>query len=100
MARWWWDGGNPSTPRSSCWWTTRCAAANGSRTSTAWASPRTWKWCSPRSARRSGGGRGSEREQDLHRQGGPPKLGGVFASISEAEGGLPEWEADDRPGIL
>ncbi|HMA42073.1 MAG TPA: PTS sugar transporter subunit IIB [Gemmatimonadales bacterium] len=44
--------------------------------------------------------RGSEWEQDLYRMGVPANMEVVFASISEAERRLPEWEADDRPGIL
>jgi PTS system mannose-specific IIB component/fructoselysine and glucoselysine-specific PTS system IIB component len=44
--------------------------------------------------------RGSEWEQDLYRMGVPATMEVVFASISEAERRLPEWEADARPGIL
>ena len=44
--------------------------------------------------------RGSEWEQDLYRMGVPANMEVVFASISEAERRLPEWEADARPGIL
>ena len=44
--------------------------------------------------------RGSEWEQDLYRMGVPANMEVVFASVSEAERRLPEWEADDRPGIL
>lgn len=44
--------------------------------------------------------RGSEWEQDLYRMGVPANMEVVFASISEAERRLGEWEADDRPGIL
>ena len=44
--------------------------------------------------------RGSEWEQDLYRMGVPANMEVVFASISEAERRLAEWEADDRPGIL
>ena len=44
--------------------------------------------------------RGSEWEQDLYRMGVPANMEVVFASIGEAERRLPEWEADDRPGIL
>jgi PTS system mannose-specific IIB component/fructoselysine and glucoselysine-specific PTS system IIB component len=44
--------------------------------------------------------RGSEWEQDLYRMGVPPQVEVVFASLSEAERRLPDWEADRRPGIL
>jgi D-glucosaminate PTS system EIIB component len=44
--------------------------------------------------------RGSEWEQDLYRMGVPANMEVVFASVSEAERRLSEWEADDRPGIL
>lgn len=44
--------------------------------------------------------RGSEWEQDLYRMGVPANMEVVFASVSEAERRLPEWDADHRPGIL
>lgn len=44
--------------------------------------------------------RGSEWEQDLYRMGVPANMEVVFASVGEAERRLPEWEADERPGIL
>jgi mannose/fructose/N-acetylgalactosamine-specific phosphotransferase system component IIB len=44
--------------------------------------------------------RGSEWEQDLYRMGVPANMEVVFASVSEAERRLPEWDADGRTGIL
>ncbi|MGH7538128.1 MAG: PTS system mannose/fructose/N-acetylgalactosamine-transporter subunit IIB [Gemmatimonadales bacterium] len=44
--------------------------------------------------------RASTWEQDLYRMGVPSSIEVVFASVAEAERRLPEWEADDRVGIL
>ena len=44
--------------------------------------------------------RGSDWEQDLYRMGVPPHIEVVFASVAEAARRLPEWEADQRVGIL
>ena len=42
----------------------------------------------------------SDWEQDLYRMGVPPHIEVIFASVEEAAARLPEWEADERVGIL
>lgn len=44
--------------------------------------------------------RHSAWEQDLYRMGVPANIEVIFASITEAERGLPEWETDPRVGFL
>ena len=44
--------------------------------------------------------RASAWEQDLYRMGVPPDIDVVFASIAEAAGQLPTWDADPRVGIV
>jgi mannose/fructose/N-acetylgalactosamine-specific phosphotransferase system component IIB len=44
--------------------------------------------------------RDSPWEQDLYRMGVPPTIEVVFASVAEAERGIPKWQADPRTGIL
>ena len=43
---------------------------------------------------------GSDWEQDLYRMGVPPQIEVIFASVDQAAGSLPTWEADERVGIL
>jgi len=43
--------GEPLTWDSSCWWTTPCGPARGSRSSTAWGCRLRSRWCSPRPKR-------------------------------------------------
>jgi mannose/fructose/N-acetylgalactosamine-specific phosphotransferase system component IIB len=42
----------------------------------------------------------SEWEQELYRMGVPPDMDVYFANVEDAAARLPEWEADERPGIL
>jgi mannose/fructose/N-acetylgalactosamine-specific phosphotransferase system component IIB len=44
--------------------------------------------------------RESDWEQDLYRMGVPEAMEVIFASITEAVTRLPDWEADNRVGIL
>lgn len=44
--------------------------------------------------------RDSEWEQDLYRMGVPPHIDVIFASVDEAAGKIPAWEAEPRVGIL
>jgi mannose/fructose/N-acetylgalactosamine-specific phosphotransferase system component IIB len=44
--------------------------------------------------------RASEWEQELYRMGVPPTLEVIFAGVAEAAARLPEWERDDRKGIV
>ena len=44
--------------------------------------------------------RDSTWEQDLYRMGVPASIEVLFVSLAEAERRFPEWEQDDRAGIL
>lgn len=44
--------------------------------------------------------RASEWEQELYRMGVPPDVAVVFASVEEGIAALPEWQADERRGIV
>jgi len=44
--------------------------------------------------------RGSDWEQELYRMGVSPEVEVVFASVAEALGALPGWQASERRGIV